>query len=411
MVKPINIGLLMHASTSWMGGAVYIQNLVKAISFLSTDERAKINLHLITTPTTNPNFYKNLLPLVDVHHNIDFINEKFINKIKNRVSKILPPFHKCLTPSSAAIELLIQSIDFFYPVVRNREFLWDVSSNWAAWIPDFQHKHLPHFFQESELRYRDALFNRIANHAANIVLSSQVALKDFQKFYPLATAQAFVLNFHTVPEQSWFEGNPKTVQKNYYLPDFFFLVSNQFWKHKNHQILIESLHILQEYSLFPVIVCTGELNDKRSPSHGKNLLQLIDQFKLHQQFIILGLISRFDQIQLMRRSLAVIQPSLFEGWSTVVEDARTLSKSILLSDTLVHREQNPPCTTYFSPHSPEDLAQTIATLLPTLSPGPDLLAETQALKQNQQLSQTYAQNFLNISCKASNKSLTVSKLK
>jgi glycosyltransferase involved in cell wall biosynthesis len=410
MVKPINIGLLMHASASWMGGAVYIQNLVKAISFLSTDERVKINLHLITTPTTNPNFYQNLLPLVDVHHKLDFINEKFMNKIKNQVSKIFPPFCKWLTPA-AAIESLIQSIDFFYPVVRNREFLWDGSSIWAAWMPDFQHKHLPHLFKKSELRYRDALFNRMANHATNIVFSSQVALNDFQEFYPLATAQPFILNFHTVPEQLWFEGDPKTVQNKYHLPDSFFLVSNQFWKYKNHQIIIESLHILQKYSLFPVIVCTGELNDCRSPSHGKDLLKLIDQFNLHQQFIVLGLISRFDQIQLMRRSLAVIQPSLFEGWSTVVEDARTLNKTILLSDILVHREQNPPYATYFSPYSPEDLAQKIATLLPIVSPGPDFLGEVQTFKQNLQFSQTYAKSFVSKAHKALNKSSTVSKYK
>jgi polysaccharide transporter, PST family len=164
-------------------------------------------------------------------------------------------------------------------------------------------------------------------------------------------------------------------------------------------------------ALFSVIVCTGKLNDRRSPSYGKDLLKLIDQFNLHQQFIVLGLISRFDQIQLMRRSLAVIQPSLFEGGSTVVEDARTLNKTILLSDILVHREQNPPCTTYFSPHSSEDLAQKIATLLPTLSPGPDLLAEVQTFKQNQKFSQTYAQSFVGLAYKALNKSTTESKYK
>ena len=33
-----------------------------------------------------------------------------------------------------------------------------------------------------------------------------------------------------------------------------------------------------------------------------------------------------DQLRLMKESLGVIQPSLFEGWSTVIEDAKALNK-------------------------------------------------------------------------------------
>jgi hypothetical protein len=62
----------------------------------------------------------------------------------------------------------------------------------------------------------------------------------------------------------------------------------------------------------------------------------------------------------MRHSLAVIQPSLFEGWSTVVEDARCLGKKIILSDLLVQVEQNPQGSEFFERHSPQQLADLIA---------------------------------------------------
>ena len=52
-----------------------------------------------------------------------------------------------------------------------------------------------------------------------------------------------------------------------------------------------------------------------------------------------GFISREDQLGLIQNSLAVIQPSKFEGWSTVVEDAKALNKYLLLSSIPVHREQ------------------------------------------------------------------------
>ena len=41
----------------------------------------------------------------------------------------------------------------------------------------------------------------------------------------------------------------------------------------------------------------------------------------------------------MENALAVIQPSLFEGWSTVVEDAKAMNQKMILSDIEVHREQ------------------------------------------------------------------------
>ena len=51
-------------------------------------------------------------------------------------------------------------------------------------------------------------------------------------------------------------------------------------------------------------------------------------------------ISREDQLGLMRDSLAVVQPSLFEGWGTVVEDAKTLGVQVLCSDIEIHHEEN-----------------------------------------------------------------------
>jgi hypothetical protein len=51
-----------------------------------------------------------------------------------------------------------------------------------------------------------------------------------------------------------------------------------------------------------------------------------------------GLIERKEQIQLLRRCVAVVQPSLFEGWSTIIEDARIFGKR---TDVDIPQEQNP----------------------------------------------------------------------
>ena len=52
----------------------------------------------------------------------------------------------------------------------------------------------------------------------------------------------------------------------------------------------------------------------------------------------------------------MINPSLFEGWSTSVEEAKSLDKRILLSNIPVHREQAPARGIYFDPQDAADLA-------------------------------------------------------
>jgi glycosyltransferase involved in cell wall biosynthesis len=394
MVRPIKIGLLMNASESWMGGVIYIQNLVKAIASLPPEQRSAVKLYLLTSPETSVQFYHDLLPLLDGHYQSDFLSTKFSNKIRRRIAKQIPSLRKSII-SDLQISSIGRNIDFFYPVVGLREIFWDFPSKWSAWIPDLQHKYLPHFFPYDELEYRDNLFLRMANCAPNIVFSSNVALDDFRKFYPTSTAQTHVLNFHTTIENNWLDADPEVVKNRYHIPNKFFLVSNQFWQHKNHKIIIETLHILQQSSLYPVVVCTGEILDNRCPTYGLEVIDLVEHYQLHQQFLCLGLIPRSDQIQLMRQSLAVIQPSLFEGWSTVVEDAKALGKTILLSDLAVHLEQNPPNSTYFSPHSAEDLAQKITVFLHTLKPSSGHFTKTQ-ISHEQQSSQLYANQFLKL---------------
>jgi glycosyltransferase involved in cell wall biosynthesis len=80
----------------------------------------------------------------------------------------------------------------------------------------------------------------------------------------------------------------------------------------------------------------------------------------------------------MRRALAIVQPSLFEGWSTVVEDARALGRPCLLSDLAVHREQDPPGARFFDPRSPEALAELLAEVWEKWPAGPDFEEERYA---------------------------------
>jgi glycosyltransferase involved in cell wall biosynthesis len=146
----------------------------------------------------------------------------------------------------------------------------------------------------------------------------------------------------------------------------------------------------------PSVVLTGHIHDNRNPEYSDIILQTIHKYGIAQQVYLLGLIPKLHQIQLLRRSLCVIQPSLFEGWSTLVEDARCFGKHLILSDLPVNLEQDPPNGQFFDRHSPESLADLMQKNWQDLVPGPDLEQEKLARSKNIDDVQKYGFRFLEI---------------
>ena len=84
-------------------------------------------------------------------------------------------------------------------------------------------------------------------------------------------------------------------------------------------------------------------------------------------FRVLGVIPYKHVFSLIRFSQAVINPSLFEGWSTSVEESKAVGKTLILSDIPVHREQMPDGI-FFDPRNSCELADTICELILKVKP-------------------------------------------
>ena len=77
---------------------------------------------------------------------------------------------------------------------------------------------------------------------------------------------------------------------------------------------------------------------------------------------LLGLVDYKEVFSFIKFSMAVINPSLFEGWSSTVEECKSVSKTMILSDLSVHKEQYPGAI-FFNRKSPEHLADTMEKLI------------------------------------------------
>ena len=381
----------MQGGRGWIGGSEYIKNIVFALGNLPAELRRTFELNLLCNEALEDKFTEQIFPYLNriYVHGTDLNPVTLSNRIWWKLSRSF------LKIDNLRIESFFdrEKIDFVYPFLSRTP---KKNYRCASWIPDFQHKYLPDFFTPEEIKQRDKGFSNIAKYASTIVVSSKVAQSDLHHFFPETKDKSSVLSFRTFPQSTWYTGDPLQTQKKYHLPDRFFIISNQFWQHKNHLLVFEALKLLREKSVYPIVVCTGHIYDYRQPAYSDSILQTIHQWGLFQQVFLLGLIPKTDQVQLMRRALAVIQPSLFEGWSTLVEDARCLGKNLILSDLAVNKEQNPPNSIFFKRDSGEHLASLISERWQYQIPGPNQADETIAKDNSLKLVQTFGRAFLEI---------------
>lgn len=266
----------------------------------------------------------------------------------------------------------------------------------CAWIHDFQFVHFPSFYDPGTLRSTLRGIPDTVAVADKVIVSSKDALKDFSSFVPAETSKARVLPFVADVSAETYESDPGSIVRRYHLPEKFIYLPNQFWQHKNHEQVLAALRILSKRGITPSIVCTGLPHDYKKPTHFAELLTLISEWGLHPQMIFLGLVPTDHVKALMRQALCVLNPSLFEGWSSTVEEAKSLGKPLLLSALPVHREQNPPSTIFFDPHDAEDLATKLATIWQTWSPGPNAHLEEMARKALPGRLRDFGRTFLSI---------------
>jgi glycosyltransferase involved in cell wall biosynthesis len=274
---------------------------------------------------------------------------------------------------------------------------WRIGPATIGWIPDFQHVHLPEFFTQSDLDRRNTTFRRLAEKATVVMLSSNAARDDFAKSLPQYAGKSRVIPFPSLLAFEEFpDDDPTVTRKKFNLPEKFALVANQFWAHKNHALVVQALSLVQHNDIH--VVMTGLPSDHRDPANRNfsALLQAIAAAGLNRRITILGLAPYADLVNLMRTAALIIQPSRFEGWSTVVQDAIALGRPLLCSDIAVHREQTPQALGFFSTDDAEALADLLARHWKDLTPGPDFQTEKRSLASERNAARRHGQSLLEL---------------
>lgn len=375
--KEINLGFVFPDGEKWTGETNYLVSLISSLDlvknkinlyiFCSTKKKRYLTKHIINKKIISSYFFQEKNFFLYIRKIIKFVNGQDL---------ILKYFIK---------KYKINLISHYEPL----EIIRSIS-----WIPDFQHIYLKSFFSKLESERRNKLFNEYLNKSDHIVVSSFNVFNHLKKFYKKKIDPLKVSVLRFVPKVNFRDLKKKEkIISNYKLNKNFIYIPNQFWKHKNHKILIDTAQILKKKKYKLQFVLTGNLSDGNENNTYKEFQKKIKVFKVENYFRILGYLKYSEVINLIYHSRVLVNPSLFEGWSTTVEEGKIFKKDMILSNLKVHKEQCNDKAVYFNPFNAKDLSNKLIKILKKNKK----IKKINHLKKNYKKSRTlFAKNYLNI---------------
>jgi len=228
--------------------------------------------------TGGVNYYKNLLQAIKKDSNskiqpVLFFGKKFEDKSFEGLGEIVksPIFdrHSIFWLCSKVMKRLGRNIPLYYTLRKNRidiishvDYLWrGCAIPSLVWIPDLQHLKLPDMFPKKEIIRRNLNLVRIVKKTPFILFSSQDSCDDFNQYIGNKKGfHTYILRFKSCIGHSSFV-TEQEIKAKYHINQPWFYIPNQFWKHKNHEVVIEALKLLKDNGNCPLVICTGDTWD------------------------------------------------------------------------------------------------------------------------------------------------------
>lgn len=151
----------------------------------------------------------------------------------------------------------------------------------------------------------------------------------------------------------------KNLLARFNLPEKYLFYPAQFFPHKNHLRLIESIHILQEkYQEKVNLVLSG--NPKTNLENYNNVKELVEKYKLQDQVFFLGYVEDKEMVALYKCATAMVFPTFAGPTNIPPLEAMVLGTPVLISDLFDMPKQVGEAGVVFDPRSANDMVEKIA---------------------------------------------------
>ena len=357
----MRIGILAQDFLSWQGGADFLD--VVARSLLAAPERHHL---ILLVPLRGPRIWARSLRLATRRWlrqkntpwnwyppSLDYFRSELAS-LPPQVRRVwLDIGHRSLQRAVAR-----QQLDVVLPSVHTLGSNFPIP--WLGYAYDFQHHYFPEFFSKKDCLSRDSHFQAIFNDPPVTLVNSRTVAEDARRLVHPLSARIYALPFTPLLRSGW-KFTDSSLYGRYNLNSSipYFLVSNQFWPHKNHEVVFRASALLQREGFQFQVLCTGAIDTAETKPVASKLSDEFKDLLAKGTVRLLGWIPKLDQIGLLRLATAIIQPSRFEGGpgGGVAYHAIALGRPLLLSDLPVNREVIGDRVMFFPCENAEDLAK------------------------------------------------------
>lgn len=369
MKKDLTVALLADGLYTWDGGTDFLSNIACVLQYANNNSEYNIKMYLVLPREYLPmRIARRLFKKLDLNEkaNIERVTNVFnvlcpevpVVFYRKHVKKIYDDKGKSLDKTLHRIKA-----DICFPILR--DYYPELKTPWIGYIADFQEKYLPELFDRETLDYRELNSKKQVVNTRFFIATSMSVKDDLERFYP-GDYKVFVEPFAPFASKTFIDCNIDI--SGYNLPEKYFIISNQFWIHKNHITAIKAMKILVDAGYGDVgLVCTGRMySDDRDGEYCNELKKLVSELHLEDNIYFVGFIPKMDQIQMIKNSVALIQPSLFEGdpGGCSVYNANSLMVPSIMADIRVNNEvEDSELISHFEAKNSQSLADELIKIL------------------------------------------------
>lgn len=246
---------------------------------------------------------------------------------------------------------------WFFPAQDHWAYLAPVSA--VATIHDLMHRYEPQFPEVSRWgRYflREYRFSNVCRAAKAVLVDSELGRTHVIDSYGLDQKRLFALPY-LPPRYIFEEAVPKDFDRRYRLPSRFLFYPAQFWRHKNHDRLLQALAIVRRSCPDIALVLAGPKRHEY-----EKLAKRIEELGLQGRVIFPGYIPDVDLPEFYRRARALIMPTFFGPTNIPPLEAFVCGCPVAVSNIYGMPEQLGNAAVFFDPRSVEEIATAIKSL-------------------------------------------------
>jgi glycosyltransferase involved in cell wall biosynthesis len=239
--------------------------------------------------------------------------------------------------------------------------LYDPAVPVVSVVYDLQYRDYPQFFDQADRYHRHMHFMEACRVASRIICISDFVREAVISHGGVPSERVETIHIqlpHRLdsyqPEQAAQILARFCIEQNK-----FILYPANFWPHKNHALLLTAYGIYRANNPESTLklVCTGSPGVKM-----ENLRTATTRMGLGDHVVYAGYLSDGELSGLMTSCLAVIFPSLYEGFGMPVIEAMAAGKPVLCSNVTSLPEIAGGAALLFDPRKPEQIASAIACI-------------------------------------------------